>query len=74
MKLPTGRWEVSTISDDGVKVWIDGELVLENWTQHGPNLDTATFEVVGERPVKIVVAHFELNGFATLHVFLHPVD
>ncbi|HSW02196.1 MAG TPA: PA14 domain-containing protein [Sedimentisphaerales bacterium] len=25
-----------TTSDDGVRLWLDGELLIDNWTDHGP--------------------------------------
>jgi hypothetical protein len=32
----------STISDDGIRLWVNGTLVIDNWTNHGPieNLST----------------------------------
>jgi len=29
-------WTFITTSDDGVRLWLDGELVIDNWTDHGP--------------------------------------
>ncbi len=34
----TGDFVFTTNSDDGVRLWIDGKLVIDNWTDHG---DTA---------------------------------
>jgi parallel beta-helix repeat protein len=63
--LPPGRYEVIVVSDDGVRVSIDGAVVLENWTHHGPTEDRAEFEVT-EGPTRIRVEHFELDGYARL--------
>jgi alpha-D-xyloside xylohydrolase len=32
---------IYTDSDDGVRLWIDGQLVIDNWTDHAPTIDTA---------------------------------
>jgi PKD repeat protein len=32
----------STFSDDGVKLWVDGNLIIDNWTDHPPTYDAAT--------------------------------
>lgn len=37
----TGNVTFSTLSDDGVRLWIDDELVIDNWTLHGDTVDTA---------------------------------
>jgi len=39
--LSPGEYTLRTISDDGVRVWIDGSLVIDNWTPHESALDFA---------------------------------
>ena len=40
IEIPTtGDYIFSTNTDDGVRVWIDNELVIENWTNHAPTVD-----------------------------------
>lgn len=42
VKAPvTGDFVFSTVSDDGVRLWIDDVLVIDNWTLHGDTVDTA---------------------------------
>lgn len=38
----TGNVTFSTISDDGVRLWVNGQQLIDNWTLHGPSLDTAS--------------------------------
>lgn len=71
--LPAGRWRVTTLSDDGVRVLVNGLPVLENWGWHGPTTDTATFEQPATGEVEIKVEHFEIGGFSTLRVQLEPL-
>jgi hypothetical protein len=35
----TGDFQFATNSDDGVRLWIDGALVIDNWTDHGDTLN-----------------------------------
>jgi parallel beta-helix repeat protein len=72
--LPAGRWRVSTFSDDGVRVLVDGEPVLENWTWHGPTRDSGEFEVTDEHLVTLTVEHFEIDGHAVLEFELEPIE
>jgi len=30
-----GNYTFSTVSDDGVRLWVNGLLVIDNWTNHG---------------------------------------
>jgi hypothetical protein len=60
----TGTYRLTTVSDDGVRVWLDGKLVLENWTDHGPTEDHATVELVAGRPVELRVEYYQGAGGA----------
>ncbi|MCZ6573061.1 MAG: PA14 domain-containing protein [Planctomycetota bacterium] len=72
MKLPKGIYELRTVSDDGVRVLIDGKPVLENWTWHGPTENKAVYETTG-KVHEIVIEHFELDGWARLSFDLRPL-
>lgn len=74
LSLPAGRWELRVTSDDGVRVRADGEVVLEDWTWHGPRTESAFLELDGARTVRLEVEHFELDGYAVLKVELRRAD
>lgn len=58
---PAGAYVLRVISDDGVRVWVDGRLVIDNWDVHGSELDTAAMSG-GAHMVK--VEYFEATGWA----------
>jgi hypothetical protein len=64
--LKPGLWRVRTLSDDGVRVLVDGQAVIDNWTWHAPTRDTGEFSLDQDRVVQITIEHFELDGFAVL--------
>lgn len=72
--LPAGRWEFTTISDDGVRVSVNGKPVIENWTWHPPTRDTGVFEQPADGEVEIVVEHFEIDGWAALELDIRQAD
>ncbi len=37
----TGNVTFSTLSDDGVRLWVNDVLVIDNWTLHGSTVDTS---------------------------------
>jgi nitrous oxidase accessory protein NosD len=74
MDMPAGRWRLITNSDDGIRVWIDDALVIDDWTWHGPKTHTHEFELPKPKRITIGVEHFELDGYAVLSVDLEPAD
>ncbi len=66
--MPAGRWRFKSLSDDGVRVVVDGNVVIENWTWHGPTPDQGVHEQTTEGEVNVMVEHFEIDGFATLRL------
>jgi parallel beta-helix repeat protein len=73
LTIPAGKWRVRTTSDDGVRVWVDGMVEINNWTWHGPAVDESEFTMDEARTVEIRVEHFELDGYAILSLELLPV-
>ncbi len=71
IELPAGKWDLRTISDDGVRVFINGKEVLSNWTWHGPTEDKATIELAAGSH-RFRVEHFEIDGHAELRFKLEP--
>lgn len=72
--LPVGKWKLSTLSDDGIRVFVNGEVVIERWDIHGPTPDEVVFEVGGEEATRIRVEYFEHSGYATLGLDLQAVE
>ena len=58
------------LSDDGVRVSVDGKPVIENWTWHGPTQDTGKLTLTADKTVEILVEHFQIDGFAVLEFSL----
>jgi len=74
LRMPKGRWEFMTMSDDGVRVTVDGKPVIDNWTWHPPTRNTGTLELRADKTVEIVVEHFEIDGWATLELQISRME
>ena len=61
--VPPGEYVLHVISDDGARVWVDGELVLDAWEPHESRVDTVPLRG-GQRRFK--VEYYEIGGFAEL--------
>ncbi|HWB11521.1 MAG TPA: right-handed parallel beta-helix repeat-containing protein [Pirellulales bacterium] len=72
IELPAGDYELRTVSDDGIRLKIDGRTVIDNWTWHPPTENTAQVKLeAGKHAFRI--EHFEIDGVAQLQFSLTPV-
>jgi len=68
-EVPGGEYVLNVTSDDGVRVFVDGKKVLEDWTWHAPKLDKVALSLAkGQHTIR--VEHFEIDGYSTLKVVL----
>jgi hypothetical protein len=63
--LPKGSFVLRTISDDGVRVWVDEKLVIDRWDVHESIVDEAP--IAGGRHT-LRVEYFEHVSWAELRV------
>lgn len=63
--LPPGKYTLRTISDDGVRVWVDGRLVIDDWTPHESAVDAVP---IGGGTHDIRVRHFQVGGWTELRL------
>ena len=66
--LPAGGADLITITDDGIRVWVDDRLVLERWDIHGSTIDRIPLTAGRHR---IRLEYFEATGWAELKVFFN---
>jgi parallel beta-helix repeat protein len=59
--LPQGVFSLRTISDDGVRVWLDGALVIDAWEPHGSEVDYAPI-TPGTHDIR--VRYFQRDGWS----------
>ena len=74
LTFPPGAWRLRSTSDDGIQVWLDGELVIDDWTWHAPRTHVYRFTIEASRSVDLRVEHFELDGFAVLQLDIERDD
>jgi phage tail-like protein len=55
-----------TNSDDGIRLWIGGRLIIDNWTDHSPTVDAGQIRLEAERWYPMVLEYYEKGGAATI--------
>jgi hypothetical protein len=61
----SGIYRVTTVSDDGVRLWLDRRLLIENWSDHPPTEDHATVELTAGGPAELKLEYYQGAGNAT---------
>jgi PA14 domain/K319L-like, PKD domain len=63
----SGQYRFSTTSDDGIRVWVNGRLMINNWTDHAPTTNTSrTINLTAGVRYSIRVQYYERGGGATI--------
>jgi parallel beta-helix repeat protein len=63
--LGPGTYSVRTISDDAVRVWVDGVLAIDDWTPHESQVDYAPLSA-GKHDLR--VEYRQVDGWTELRV------
>jgi uncharacterized protein YraI len=61
-----GRYRFTTRVDDGVRLWVNNQLVVDRW--YPQVLESVNAELELNGPVSIKMEYFEQNGFAEAHL------
>jgi len=69
----SGGYTFTTNSDDGVRLFVDGRQVIDNWTDHGPTDDSAIVTLEAGKRYDVQLDFYENGGgaVARLH-WSHP--
>jgi alpha-L-fucosidase len=68
------EYTLLTVSDDTVRVWIGGNLVIDNATPHGPSLNKTTLTLTAGQRYPIRVDYTERTGEAHLKLLWYAPD
>ena len=69
LDLPVGRWRISLRADDGVRLLLDGRLLIDNWRDQPATANAAVVDLVG-RQHDLVVEYYERGGSAVCQLGL----
>ena len=64
----TGTYTFTTSSDDGVRLWVNGQPLINNWTDHGPTNDSGTLTLTAGQKYEIKLEYYERGGGATMRL------
>lgn len=53
------RYRIITTSDDGIRLWIDDQILIDNWSVHAATTDQAEIELQADDLHKITIEFFD---------------
>lgn len=75
VKPPTsGSYTFRTDSDDGVRLWVDGKLIIDDWTDHAPRKNSGTLTLAAESVYAITLEYYQSGGGAIIQLLWSRPD
>jgi hypothetical protein len=62
----TETYTFYTNSDDGIRLWVDGRLIINNWTDHGITENRGRIDLLAGQTYGFVLEYYESTGSATV--------
>jgi hypothetical protein len=71
VELPNGRFRFTATSDDGIRVWVDDRLIIDEWYDHSARTFRADVSLAAGNH-EVVVAYYENTGRAMVAFSWEP--
>ena len=69
VKPPTsGTYTFYTQSDDGVRLWVNGVQVINNWTDHASVQNSGSISLVANTKYSITLEYYQNGGFQVMQM------
>jgi len=63
--LGDDTYTFSTVSDDGVRLWVNGQKLVDNWTAHSSVTNSGSIALSGAQKYAVQLEYFEAAGDST---------
>jgi beta-glucosidase len=62
--VQSGRYKLGASTDDGVRLWLDGRLLIDHWFERGATLDMVPVKLEAGRAYDIRIDYYENAGWS----------
>src|SRR5262249_3374733 len=62
----SGTYQFQTHSDDGVRLWVNNQRIIDNWTAHSATDDTGSITLNGGTKYELTLEYFQAGGDPTI--------
>lgn len=63
INFPAGNYRFTTTADDGVRLWVNGHLLIDKWFDQAASSHSGSIFLSGNAPIKL--EYYENGGFAS---------
>jgi hypothetical protein len=70
----TGEYQLHTVSNDGVRLWLDDQLLIDDWTDHSEKEDSATVRLEAGKRYRVRLEYFYNGGQGVTRLRWTPPD
>ena len=64
MPKTSGTYRFGASTDDGVRLWLDGKLLIDSWFDRGATLDAVTVKLEAGRGYDLRIDYYENDGWS----------
>ena len=68
----SGTYQIGFTGDDGYRLWLDGKLLVEDWSMHGPSTKNAQVPLENGHKYAIKIEYFQGGGGAVARLVWTP--
>jgi len=68
----SGKYHLGAIADDGVRIYLDGKLIAEDWTDHAPTTITGEVTLQAGKSYDLKMEYYESQGGAVARLVWQP--
>ncbi len=68
----SGTYRLGASTDDGMRLWLDGKLVIDSWYDRGATLDYVTVRLVAGKPYRLKLEYYERTGWSFASLVWEP--
>jgi beta-glucosidase len=68
----SGKYRFGAIADDGVRIYLDGKLIAEDWTQHAPTTVTGEVTLEAGKSYEVKMEYYESQIGAVAKLVWQP--
>ncbi|WP_282037720.1 glycoside hydrolase family 3 protein [Saccharicrinis aurantiacus] len=65
----SGNYTFTTVSDDGVRMYINGKMIIDDWNSHGAKANSYKVNLDATKKYEVVVEYFDGTGDAEISLF-----
>jgi beta-glucosidase len=75
LRVPkSGKYDITVCADDGVRMWVDGKKLVDDWADHGPITYPRNLTLEAGRAYDVRLEYYQHGGGATMQFgWIKPV-